>query len=158
MMNNRISSRTTAASVCVSLALFASGAAAAGTFSVAPITGDADSGISAAKTYAHAVDFGAAGAGSVVPGGVDPGTTITTYHLDAANNPDGFHQYGFTNEVVPEPGFLAVAGLGCTALLRRRRGRCNRAGTDGGVEDAPSTRPAAKWGKARGGVFGSSAA
>jgi MprA protease rhombosortase-interaction domain-containing protein len=40
-------------------ALFvARAAAAAGTFTVAPITGDADSGISAAKTYTHAIDFG----------------------------------------------------------------------------------------------------
>jgi len=50
--------------------LAAAPARAAGTFSSAPITGDADSGISAARTYTHAVDF----AGGF--GGVDPGTTV----------------------------------------------------------------------------------
>jgi hypothetical protein len=50
--------------------LAAAPARAAGTFTSAPITGDADSGINAAKTYTHAVDF----AGGF--GGVDPGTTI----------------------------------------------------------------------------------
>ena len=45
-----------------------------------------------------------------------------TYTFDPANNADSFHQYGFTNEVVPEPaalGVLAAAGL----LLGRRQRR-----------------------------------
>ena len=50
--------------------LAASSAPAAGVFSSAPVTGDADSGISTARTYTHVVDF----AGGF--GGVDPGTTI----------------------------------------------------------------------------------
>ena len=42
----------------------------AGTFSSAPINGDADSGISPSKTYTHAVDL----AGTF--GGTDPGTAV----------------------------------------------------------------------------------
>ncbi len=52
--------------------LAAASAPAAGTFTAAPITGDADSGISTAKTYTHAVDFS-----GVLFGGLDPGTTVT---------------------------------------------------------------------------------
>src|SRR5687768_7193574 len=53
--------RIAAATLVVSVVLFAAHARAAGVFVAAPIIGDADSGISTAKTYTHAVDFGAGG-------------------------------------------------------------------------------------------------
>ena len=44
-----------------------------------------------------------------------------TYTFTPADPRWGFHQYAFTNEVVPEPGFFAAAGISWAALLRRRR-------------------------------------
>ena len=49
---------------------------AAGVFSFSPITGDADSGISASKTYTHAVDFGAGGNAGGFPNIIDQATTV----------------------------------------------------------------------------------
>lgn len=65
--------------MCVVTALtaaYAASANAAGVFSFSPITGDADSGISTAKTYTHAVDFGAGGNAGGFPNIVDHTTTV----------------------------------------------------------------------------------
>lgn len=61
----------------------APGADAAGTFTFAPITGDADSGISADKAYTHAVDF----RGGLMP---DTATTINgvPFHIGGLNGPN----------------------------------------------------------------------
>ena len=233
--------RTTSLAV-MTLLCFVAPAGGAGVFTFAPITGDADSGISPAKTYTHAVDFSAnsdpgttingvpfhvgratgpnytsTGIANFIPGynfpnrsvpggsntladllkdfyfsfftagggndgtqtltlqGLTPGTTYATtfynvgfdptrtrvvtvsaddggsivfdqnftgegnpsvlryrfvapaasitYTFDPANNPDSFHQYGFTNEVVPEPAGLFAAGVVAAGLLLRRRRR-----------------------------------
>jgi hypothetical protein len=55
---------------------------------------------------------------------VAPGSSIT-YTFTPADPQNGFHQYGFTNEVVPEPGGLAVLCATAAPVLmrRRRRGR-----------------------------------
>lgn len=57
---------------------------------------------------------------------LDPGDTDIVFTFDAANDADGFHHYGFTNErLVPEPaalGLLAAGTLGLLARRRRRRG------------------------------------
>lgn len=68
--------------------------AAPGTFTVARITGDADSGISAAKTYTHAVDFGG---GSPA----DPATTINgvVFHVGRPSGPN----YSMTGALTPMP-------------------------------------------------------
>jgi hypothetical protein len=71
-MINRLST----GALVASLALLAARAGAAGIFTFAPITGDADSGISPAKTYTHAVDFGAGGNSGGFPNIVDPATTV----------------------------------------------------------------------------------
>ena len=72
-------------------------AAAAGTFSSAAIGGDADSGISPARTYTHAVDFANVGA---FPGlQVDTATTINgvPFHVGGANGPN----YASTDLTLP---------------------------------------------------------
>ena len=218
------------------LAVFTPYASAAGVFTSARITGDADSGISTVRTYTHAVDFASGDSGTSINGvtfqiggqvapnysttgfsayfpffntasapsgpntlddllsdfyyngtgagpgvgnesltltGLTPGTAYTTtfynagfdaprvtriaditttdggsttfdqnafgqgapsvlrytfvatapsitYTFDARNNFDTFHQYGFTNEVVPEPSAMGVAAFVAVALLRRR--------------------------------------
>jgi hypothetical protein len=71
-MINRLSAGTLA----LSIALLAARAGAAGVFTFAPITGDADSGISVSKTYTHAVDFGAGGNAGGFPNIVDQATTV----------------------------------------------------------------------------------
>ncbi|HZN69096.1 MAG TPA: hypothetical protein VFB66_27700 [Tepidisphaeraceae bacterium] len=70
----------------------AQGADAAGTFTFAPITGDADSGISAARTYTHAVDF----RGGLTP---DTATTISgvPFHVGEPNGPN----YSSTGLTIP---------------------------------------------------------
>jgi fibronectin-binding autotransporter adhesin len=68
--------RLRAAALAVSIAFLAARAPAAGVFTFAPITGDADSGISTAKTYTHAVDFGAGGNAGGFPNIVDTSTTV----------------------------------------------------------------------------------
>ena len=90
----------------LSLLVAGRGADAAGTFTFAPVTGDADSGISAAKTYTHAVDFG----GPDQRFGVDPGTVVNgvTFHIGGPTGPNysstGFTQYWgspYTTNSVP---------------------------------------------------------
>lgn len=46
-----------------------------------------------------------------------------TYTFDAVNNFDTFHQYGFTNEVVPEPSAAGCLTFLAAALPHRRRCR-----------------------------------
>jgi hypothetical protein len=41
--------------------------------------------------------------------------------IGAPTNSGSFHMYGLTNAVVPEPSSMALIGLGCLGLLRRRR-------------------------------------
>ena len=65
-----------AATLALSLVISAADVCAAGIFTYAPITGDADSGISTAKTYTHAVDFGAGGTFSGFPNMIDAATTV----------------------------------------------------------------------------------
>jgi hypothetical protein len=51
-----------------------------------------------------------------------PGGTLSMSFLEGANNPPAsWHQYGLSNEVVPEPASLAPAAVAATTLLRRRR-------------------------------------
>jgi hypothetical protein len=68
--------------------------AAAGTFAVSAITGDADSGISTAKTYTHAVDI----AGPPGFPGSDPGTVINgvPFTIGSTSGPN-YSTTGFTN-------------------------------------------------------------
>jgi hypothetical protein len=56
---------------------------------------------------------------------VAPGDSIT-YTFRPADPQNGFHQYGFTNEVVPEPGGLALVGAAVPLLTRRQRRRSAR--------------------------------
>src|SRR5690348_868315 len=71
-----MSKRFRAGTLAVSIAFLAAHAGAAGTFTFAPITGDADSGISPSKSYTHAVDFGAGGNAGGFPNIVDKATTV----------------------------------------------------------------------------------
>ena len=69
---------------------FVAPAGGAGVFTSAPIIGDADSGISAAKTYTHAVDFGAGGGATPFPNIVDTGTTVNgvPFHIGGRTGPN----------------------------------------------------------------------
>ena len=84
--------------LAVSMALFAADARPAGVFTAIPITGDADSGISAAKVYTHAVDFGAGGPGGGFPNIIDPGTTVNgvPFHIGGRTGP------GYTTTGTPD--------------------------------------------------------
>lgn len=52
-----------------------------------------------------------------------PASTSITFTFSADNGNDGFHQYGFTNEVVPEPASAGLCGVAALGLLGRRRRR-----------------------------------
>lgn len=86
-----------------SVLFVANGVTAAGTFASAPITGDADSGISTAKTYTHSVDFGGSLNG-------DPGTTINgvPFHVGGRTGPNyalsSLEAYPFTLPTNATPG------------------------------------------------------
>ena len=98
-MINRLHASTLAAL----LALFTSRAGAAGIFTFAPITGDADSGISPAKTYTHTVDFGAGGNAGGFPNIVDTATTVNgvPFYIGGPQGPNygstGLNAYIGTN-------------------------------------------------------------
>lgn len=53
---------------------------------------------------------------------LDPGDTDIVFTFDAADDANGFHQYGFTNErLIPEPAALGLLAVGTFGLLARRR-------------------------------------
>ena len=81
-----ISTRITTGMCVVAILAAARAAAAAGTFSSAAIGGDADSGISPARTYTHAVDFVSAPTGWPT----DTATTINgvPFHAGGVNGPN----------------------------------------------------------------------
>lgn len=78
-------------------------AAAAGTFTYAPMTGDVDSGITPTKTYTHAVDF----AGPFLGMPIDTATAVNgvTFHVGGPNGPG----YSSTNFEMAFAGFPSDA-------------------------------------------------
>ena len=101
--------RFSAAAIVVAAILCSPRAHAAGTFAFAPVTGDADSGISAAKTYTHAVDFGAGGNSGGFPNLVDTGTTVNgvTFHIGGPSGP-GYTSTGLLNYIGTSPWTTSV--------------------------------------------------
>lgn len=49
------------------------------------------------------------------------GDTNIVFTFDSVDNSNGFHHYGFSNEVVPEPAAISLLGIGALGLLARRR-------------------------------------
>jgi len=49
------------------------------------------------------------------------GDTDIVFTFDAVDNANAFHQYGFSNEVVPEPASATLLAMGALGLLARRR-------------------------------------
>ena len=53
-----------------------------------------------------------------------PSGTLTIDFAEGGNTPSAsWHQYGLSNEVVPEPAGLGVLAIGALGLLRRRRAK-----------------------------------
>lgn len=104
-MTNRLS----AAVIILATITSAARARAAGTFAFRPVTGDADSGISAARTYTHAVDFGAGGNSGGFPNLVDTGTTVNgvPFHIGGPTGP-GYTSTGLVNYIGTSPWTTSV--------------------------------------------------
>ena len=72
-------------------------------------------------TIAYDQNVNGSGNGSILSYTFTATATTQAYTFDAQVNTDSFHQYGFSNEVVPEPSSLMLGGLGVLALAATRR-------------------------------------